>query len=147
MKINIYRDGFLEKADQLPVVSQSREGHTVEYYTVNGEDRFFVTLKGSHFCAHGNTLAEAIADATWKDPKQRPDRENLKKEIQKAGKDRLITLNEFRLLTGACSVGCRVALKKAGKENASSMTAYDVYHHVDKSWGAKLIQILEWKLQ
>lgn len=143
--INIYRDGLKEQLNDLPVVSKSIEGHTVEHYTVNGKNRYFVTIKDSHYCAHGDTLAQAIADAIWKDPAKRPDREKLKQEIQEAGKERLITLNEFRVLTGACTTGCRIALKNAGKENTTSMTAYDVYHHVSKEWGSKLLEILEWK--
>ena len=142
-KLKIYRDGLEETIDDLPVVSKTRDGHTVETYKVNGVEKYFVTLMNSTWCAHGSTIAEAVADAIWKDPKQRPPLEMLKAEIQKDGKDRLISLNEFKLLTGACSEGCRVALKKAGLDG-SPMKAKDIREKVSAEWGSKLIQILEW---
>lgn len=143
MKQVIFRDGLEEKADGPLNVSTTREGHRVEAYKVDGTERFFVTLAGSHYCAHGNTLAEAIADALWKDEKRRPTLEAVKEEIQKEGKDRKITLQEFRILTGACQTGCKVALKEAGLDG-SPMKARDIKKHFPE-WGAKLIAILEWE--
>lgn len=142
MKQVIFRDGLEERADGPPVVSATREGHRVESYRVGGSDRFFVTLAGSHYCAHGNTLAEAIADAIWKDEKKRPSLEAIKESIRSDGKTRKITLQEFRILTGACQTGCQVALKNAGLDG-SPMRASDIKKHFP-DWGAKLLKILEW---
>lgn len=139
----IFRDGLEEKADGPPIVSTSREGHLVEFYRVGGVDRFFVTLAGSHYCAHGNTRADAIADAIWKDEKRRPSLEAIKNGITKAGKERKITLQEFRVLTGACQIGCQIALKRAGLDG-SPMKAMDIEKHFPE-WGAKLLAILEWR--
>lgn len=139
----IFRDGLEELAEGDPLVSTTREGHRVESYRVDGVDRFFVTLAGTAYCAHGNTLAEAIADAIWKDEKRRPSLEAVKEDIRKDGKTRKITLQEFRILTGACLTGCRVALKQAGLDG-SPMNASDIKKHFPE-WGAKLIAILEWK--
>lgn len=72
--ITLFRDGLSESIAAAPTVSATREGHTVESYLVDGKQRFFVTLEGSNYCAHGSTLAEAIADAVWKDEKRRPSR-------------------------------------------------------------------------
>lgn len=143
MKQVIFRDGLEEKADGPSVVSTTREGHRVETYRVKGAERFFVTLVGSYYCAHGNTLAEAIADAIWKDEKRRPSLQAIKEEIRSAGKTRKITLQEFRILTGACKTGCHLALKEAGLDG-SPMQAKDIKKYFPE-WGAKLIAILEWE--
>lgn len=138
----IFRDGLEERIDGPPIISTTREGHNVESYCVDGVERFFVTLVGSHYCAHGNTLAEAIADAIWKDEKKRPSLEAVKESIRDDGKNRKISLQEFRILTGACQVGCQVALKQAGLDG-SPMCATDIKKHFP-DWGAKLLEILEW---
>lgn len=143
MKQVIFRDGLEEKADGPPLVSTTREGHVVESYKVDGENRFFVTLAGNHYCAHGNTLAEAIADAIWKDEKRRPSLEAVKEDIRKDGRERKITLQEFRILTGACQTGCRVALREAGLDG-SPMRANEIKKYFPE-WGAKLLAILEWE--
>lgn len=143
MKQVIFRDGLEEKADGPSVVSTTREGHRVETYRVKGAERFFVTLVGSYYCAHGNTLAEAIADAIWKDEKRRPSLQAIKEEIRSAGKTRKITLQEFRILTGACKTGCYLALKEADLDG-SPMMAKDIKKYFPE-WGAKLIAILEWE--
>lgn len=142
MGISFFRDGIEEYIDAPSVVSKTQEGHCVETYKIHGKERFFVTLAGSHYCAHGDSLAEAIADAVWKDDKKRPSMDVLKREIREAGRDRKITLNEFRVLTGACLAGCRSALKKAGLDG-SPMSADEIKIHFP-DWGSKLISILEW---
>lgn len=139
----LFRDGLEERIDGPPVVSTTREGHRVESYRIDGINRFFVTLAGSHYCAHGSTLAEAVADAIWKDPKKRPSLDAVKESIRNDGKNRKITLQEFRILTGACQTGCQVALKRAGLDG-SPMRARDIKKHFP-DWGAKLLEILEWE--
>lgn len=140
----LFRDGIEEEVDSLPVVSRNREGHTIESYSVGGAPRFFVTLNNSWYCAHGNTVAEAIADAIWKDPSKRLSLESLKNEIIKAGKNRKISLQEFRVLTGACREGCLVAIKRAGV-SGEPMTAMDIRDKVSREWGLKLMSILGFK--
>ncbi len=142
--MNFYRDGIEERIDAPPTVSFTRDGHVVETYTVGGKSKYFVTLKDIHWCAHGSTIAEAVADAIWKDPSRRPPLERLVTEIREAGPSRLITLNEFRAITGACAEGCRLALKQAGLDG-SPMTAKDIRDKVSREWGNKLLSILEQK--
>lgn len=140
-----FRDGLTEEISGPVKVVQTPEGHTVEIYKLtDGKLRYFVTLAGTHWCAHGDSIAQAVSDAIWKDPKQRPSLESLKSEIKEAGKNRKITLNEFRVLTGACLVGCREALKKVGRDE-TPLTAFEIRDHVSKEWGEKLIEILEWE--
>ena len=142
MSYPIFRDGLDEIADGPPIVSKTLEGHVVETYKVEGVKRFFVTLAGTAYCAHGNTLAESIADAVWKDEKKRPSLETIKENIRKDGKTRKITLQEFRVLTGACATGCKIALKKAGLDG-SPMCATEIKKYFP-DWGEKLMDILEW---
>lgn len=141
----MYRDGISVNIDPGYGirVSRTRDGHVVEAYKVDGKRKYFVTLKGSFYCAHGDTVADAVADALWKDPEKRPDAEALAEEIRAAGKGRKITLREFRLLTGACAEGCREALEKAGITERS-MTAYGIRDRISRTWGEKLLRILGW---
>lgn len=137
-----FRDKLELEIDGPYKVSMTAEGHTVERYKSNGKPGYFVTLAGTHWCAHGGTIAAAITDAIWKDPKRRPSLEALKAEICEAGKSRKISLQEFRILTGACSEGCRVALDKAGLDG-SPMKAKDIKKHFPE-WGQKLLSVLGW---
>ena len=142
MKQIIFRDGVEEQIDSSVLVSTTHEGHVVETYLVEGKSRFFVTLAGLPYCAHGDTIAEAIADAIWKDEKRRPSLEAVKESILKLGRSHKISLQEFRLLTGACSVGCKVALKNAGL-SGSPMLIEDILRYFPE-WGKKLQNILGW---
>jgi hypothetical protein len=143
MGISFFRDGLEENIDAAPKVTLTREGHVVEAYKVNGTPRFFVTLAGTHLCAHGSSLPEAISDALWKDEANRPTLEALRDEIRDAGRGRKITLGEFKILTGACGDGCRIALERA-KLDGSPMTATAILKHFPE-WGRKLMATLEWK--
>lgn len=141
----VYRDGIEEKSSTPVKAYHTRDGHRVEEYTVDEKPRFFVTLKGLPYCAHGDSLIQAIADAVWKDPEQRPSKEDLKQEIQKAGKDRKISLQEFRLLTGACETGCRVALRQA-QQDTNPKTVKEICE-INSEWGEVLLSTLEWKME
>lgn len=140
----LYRDGLEEVITGPIKVFVTPDGHTVERYKLaNGKQRFFATLVKTHWCAHGDTIASAVADALWKDPVNRPSMESLVESIKKGGVTRKITLNEFRLITGACLSGCRSALEKVGRDD-SPMTAYDIRNVVSVDWGNKLLSILGW---
>lgn len=140
----IYRDGIEEQITGSIKVHITSDGHTVESYKLlSGKHRFFATIAGSHFCAHGDSVASAVADALWKDPERRPSAQSLIESIKSDGIDRKITLNEFRLITGACLVGCRAALSNAGKDE-SPMNAKDIRDTVSIEWGQKLLSMLGW---
>lgn len=140
--MKLFRDGLEQEIDARPIMSRTAEGHAVETYFVKGKKKFFVTLAGLPYCAHGATLAQAIADAIWKDEKQRPTLQAVKEIICKAGKLYKISVQEFRVLTGACSEGCAMALEKAGLDG-SPMVIEDVVKYFPE-WGHKLQSILEW---
>ena len=140
----LHRDGLKEMIVGPIRVHVTSDGHTVESYrTEKGKKRFFATLAGTHWCAHGDSIASAVADALWKDPERRPSASALKEEIRKAGPKRKITLGEFRLLTGACLSGCRAALENAGRDD-SPMTAHEIYKNISRDWGGKLLSVLGW---
>lgn len=139
-----YRDGLEEEISGPIKVRVTSDGHTVENYkSANGKKRYFTTLAGTHWCAHGDSVASAVADAIWKDPDRRPSLDALKAEIKNFGEKRKVTLNEFRVLTGACLSGCRSALEKAGRDE-SPLTAFEIRDHVSREWGAKLLSVLGW---
>lgn len=143
MQMKYFRDGIEIEIDSAPKISKTRDGHVVEKYQSKGKDGYFVTLSGTHYCAHGQTLSQAISDALWKDESKRPSLNALKESIKSDGKNRLISLNEFRLLTGACSEGCRVALARKGL-SGDPMTAEDIHENFPE-WGARLLNVLGWE--
>ncbi len=139
-----YRDGLEETISGPIRVRVTSDEHTIESYKdAKGKQRYFATLAGTHWCAHGDSVAAAVADAIWKDPARRPSIDALKAEILKAGKERKITLNEFRVLTGACLSGCRSALERANRDE-SPLNAFEIYDHISKDWGGKLLSVLGW---
>lgn len=141
----IYRDGLEESVSGPIKVAVTSDGHTIESYRLaDGRKRFFATLAGTHWCAHGDTIASAVADAIWKDPTKRPSMQALVESIKNDGKNRKITLNEFRLLTGACLAGCRDALAKVGRDD-SPMIAQEIRDVVSFEWGNKLLSVLGWE--
>ena len=140
-----YRDGVDENIVGPVRVHYTSDGHAVESYkTDKGKRKYFATLAGTHWTAHGDSVASAVSDAIWKDPERRPSVDALRAEIRKEGVGRKITLNEFRALTGACLSGCRSALESAGRDD-SPLTAYEIREHISNQWGSKLISILGWK--
>lgn len=141
----IYRDSLEEVITGKILVLTTSDGHVIEKYKLaSGKKRFFATIAGSHWCAHGDSIASAVADALWKDPSKRPSMQALKDSIKKEGIGHKFTLNEFRLLTGACLVGCRDALKRSGRDD-SPMIASDIRDIVSRDWGNKLISVLGWE--
>ena len=139
-----FRDSIEEKIIGPIRVHTTSDGHVVESYKLaDGTRRFFATLAGTHWSAHGDTIANAVADAIWKDPAKRPSMEALRETIKKDGRERKINLNEFRVLTGACLAGCRSALAQVGRDE-SPMTAKDIRDVVSRDWGNKLLSVLGW---
>jgi len=137
-----YRDKLEIEINEKPKTYTTRENHVVEEYVSKGVKGYFVTLYGTHWCAHGATLEQAISDALWKDESKRPSLDSLKEEIVSEGKNRPITLNEFKLLTGACSEGCKIALKRENLDG-SPMVIKDILKHFPE-WGKVLCEKLGW---
>jgi len=138
----IYRDGIEHALDKGGVkVRATSDGHVIESWKSNGKRVYFANLYDSVYCSHGDTEAQAIADAIWKDPARRPSLEALVAEIKPELATRKITLKEFRLLTGACESGCRHFLRTHGLAQDVSMTLAE-FMPIGGQWAAKLKQVL-----
>ena len=141
--MTIYRDGIEYVLDPNSKVSvrTTSDGHVIESWKSQGNRVYFSTLAGSHFCAHGSTAAEAVADALWKDPARRPSLDALVAEIKPQIKTRKIRLQEFRLLTGACMDGCRRFLQQHKLPTTVSMTLAE-FLPIGGEWARKLEAVL-----
>ena len=140
-----YRDGLTIGACHSPRVVV-REGHTCEVFSTSDGDVWFVTLKDTHFCAHGDSFHDAVIAAK---EKQNPGAGRIEaiKRIQKTGK---VNLNDFCLATGACRAGATAWIKQEGLSVKAEMKVSDVLGRLDKtssrSWGETLREELgdEW---
>ena len=90
-----YFDGILSKVINVII----KKDYTI--FTVN--NGFIV--KKDNFTAHGKTVKQAIQDVEFKIVQDK-----LKNEP--VYKDTLITVNRYKLLTGACDMGCRDFMMK-----------------------------------
>jgi len=66
---------------------------------VNRDDNFFIAKKGD-FYAHGDTVKKAIEDVEFKVISEKLKNEPIKK-------DTILTIQYYRLLTGACEMGVK----------------------------------------
>lgn len=140
----VLRDGIdlpLDRGSRVKARATS-DGHVIETWKSNGKRVYFANLVDSVYCAHGDTAAQAIADALWKDPKRRPSLEALIAEIKPVIQTRKITLQEFRLLTGACESGCRAFLSSKGLTTTVKMTLAE-FVPIGGDWARKLEQVLK----
>lgn len=143
MTVSVYRDGLsvtLDPGSSIKTRTTS-DGHVIETWKSNGKRVYFANLHDSVYCAHGDTAAQAIADAIWKDPRRRPSLEALVNEIKPAIKSRKITVQEFRLLTGACESGCRAFLQQKGLSSSVKMTLAE-FLPIGGDWAKKLEEVL-----
>jgi hypothetical protein len=140
----VYRDGIEHTLDLGSKIKSkvTRNGTLVEYWKSGGELVFFATLKDGAYCAHGSTAAGAIRAAEWKDPDKRPEKTKLAKKIKQAGPGRKITVMEFRLLTGACEVGCREFLRQHKLPMTTSMTL-DAFKKIGGDWATQLELVIQ----
>lgn len=140
---NIYRDGIEGKINGNIKVRTTSDGHVVEsWIDEKGKKVYFANLYDSTYCAHGETMAEAISAAIWKDPARRPNIEELKAEINSKIDTYKISLNEFRLITGACEYGCKEFLKKHNMKTSVKLTLKE-FIPIGGEWAVILRRRLE----
>lgn len=137
----IYRDGIEHTLDTVVKVQVTSDGHVIESWLSNGKRVYFANLFNSVYCAHGDTRAQAIGDAIWKDPALRPSLDALVAEIKPKIQTRKITLKEFRLLTGACQSGCEQFLRSKGLGLGVEMTLAE-FIPIGGDWARKLRDVL-----
>ena len=70
----------------------------------------FIAQRDKYY-AHGETIKQAIEDVNFKFLQKTVNLDNLILEIKKRGD---MSISEYRLLTGACSVGVNGFLKEKG---------------------------------
>lgn len=138
----IFRDGIEHVIDGKVTVRMTSDGHVIESWKSNGKRVYFANIANSVYCAHGDTPADAVADAIWKDPTRRPSLEALVAEIKPVVKTRKISLQEFRVLTGACESGCRSFLEQHGLATSVKMTLAE-FMPIGGEWALKLKQVIE----
>ena len=90
----------------------------------------YVAKVGSHW-AHGNTAKEAIQDATDK-ATLNADVAEVVAEIKLTG---MVTIAQYRAITGACREGCRQFLHSIGKPDATDLPLADVIQQVKGHYG------------
>jgi hypothetical protein len=141
--IKIYRDGIehiLDKGCRVSIRTTS-DGHVIESWKERGKRVYFANLSDGVYCAHGETQAQAIGDAIWKDPKRRPSLEALVAEIKPKIKTRKISIKEFQILTGACQSGCVHFLKTHNLPLDTEMTLTE-FMPIGGDWAKKLNEVL-----
>ncbi|MVX37255.1 leucine-rich repeat domain-containing protein, partial [Myroides sp. LoEW2-1] len=74
----------------------------------NKKEKCYVASRDKYF-AHGKTIKEAIEDVNFKFLQENLEVQDLVKEIKEK---KSISVSEFRLLTGACKMGCDSFMKQ-----------------------------------
>lgn len=133
----VFRDGL-----EMEVFGQSRvvirEGHTGEVFKMKDGECWFVTLSGTHFCAHGPSFHDAVIAAK---EKQSPGagKADAIERVKESGQ---ISLADFCLVTGACRAGATAWAKQEGVSLKAKLTIADTLKRLDKSssrdWGKRL---------
>ena len=76
----------------------------------NTKEKCFVAQRGDFF-AHGKNLQQAIEDVNFKFLQENFDLNQIVHEIKSK---QTISVSEFRLITGACKMGCESFMKRNG---------------------------------
>lgn len=143
--MKFYRDGLDIEADGPPRVVL-RDGNTCEVFKTTDGDMWFVTLEGTHHCAHGESFHDAVIAAK---EKQNPGagKADAITRIQQSG---VVNVTDFCLATGACRAGAAAWIKDEGLSIKTAMKVSEVLKRLEKSssssWGESLREELgnEW---
>ena len=143
--MRFFRDGLEIESDGPPRVVL-RDGHTCEVFKTSEGDMWFITLEGTHFCAHGDTFHDAVIAAK---EKQNPGaaKGDAIERIRSTG---LVRLADFCAATGACRAGATAWAKQEGVSVKDALKVDEVLRRLAKSssssWGQTLREELgnEW---
>lgn len=140
--MRFFRDGLDIESDEPPRVVL-REGHACEVFKTEDGDMWFVTLEGTHFCAHGESFQDAVIAAKEKQNPGEGKAEAIER-IQKSGK---VNLTDFCLATGACRAGALYWIKEEGLSPKEELKMEDVLARLaassSRSWGETLKEELD----
>lgn len=89
----------------------------------NRKKKCYVASRDKYF-AHGKTIKEAIEDVNFKFLQENLEVQDLVKEIKEK---QTMSVSEFRLLTGACKMGCESFMK----QNNLTETTYPLTKALD----------------
>ena len=92
--------------------------------------------KVGDYWAHGKTVKEAIQDAKYK-ATLNADISDVVAEIKQTG---IVTIAQYRAITGACREGCRRFLQSIGKPDATELPLADVMEQVKNHYGFERFQ-------
>jgi len=112
-KILSWADGKYISADGIFTEVLSKKGNVYKVKKLNDPKEFYLVSDGQSFHSHGDTLKQAKEDLRFK-----MIADKLKKEPIK--KDTIITVQYYRIITGACEAG----VKNWMKENNIKKTQY-----------------------
>lgn len=137
--IKQYRDG-LELNSKGESFTLGNEALIEVFYTDSGQKRYFATLLGRPFSAHGYTVEEAVEEAKIKRDGQRKLSEEEKSKLRADGYK--FSVLEFRRITGACNAGIDDWLKKRGLDRSVKMTIDELRTAGASDWAESLKQAL-----
>lgn len=104
---------------------------------LKGGKKVFVALKEA-FAAHGDSLKKAIEDCNFKFLQSTIDVEAYAQEVKERG---VMTVMDYRLLTGACKSGCMHFLKQKGVKE-TEMELEKALELVQGSYGSERVNKL-----
>lgn len=145
--MKVYRDGLTLEVTE-PPRTVVRDGHTCEVFKTKDGDMWFVTLEGTHFCAHGESFHDAVTAAKEKENPGAGKAEALGRILDTG----VVNLTDFCLVTGACRAGAMAWAKENGVSVKAELKVDDVLKRLEssesRSWGQTLREELgdEWTI-
>jgi hypothetical protein len=137
-------NGNLKGIDGIPTIVESNK--TIGELTIlkgfykNSKKNVYVVFKGE-FSAHGNSIREAKNDLEFKILSKNFNVDDLVNKIKKENK---VTINDYRLLTGACSSGVNNFLNE-NNVNVEEMSLNEAIELTNGAYGSERFkQLIGW---
>ncbi len=121
---SLWQDGKYVSADEIFTEVVSKKGNVYKVKKLHSQKEFFLVSDGKTH-AHGDTLKKAKEDFEFKIISDKLKNEPIKKET-------IITVNHYRLITGACEFGVKswmdrvFNLKERAKIESKGIKAIDL---------------------
>lgn len=90
---------------------KNREGFEISKGTFFNTKKECFVAKKDKYTAHGETIRQAIEDVNFKYLQENSNVQDIVNQVKSTNK---ITVSQFRLITGACSTGCKNFLTEKG---------------------------------
>ena len=105
---------------------------------LNKLKKCYIATRGE-FHAHGDSIKEAINDVNFKFLQENLDTKKLVKEIKQK---QTVNINEYRLLTGACSAGVNAFIANRGLQDKDKLPLSEVLSITQGHYGGSRMQEL-----